>query len=148
MLNDAWVTVLGVLLTFALLVQFASFLSDIDRDAPPATSFLAVHRRRLVEVLVDFALICAAFLAAYLLSVDGKGTVNQRFIFTSALPIVAARYLTFIPFGLYRGVAGRGRGRRGGPRRGRGVGVRRRSACSRCSATSATSRAASSSSTR
>ena len=104
-LNDAWVTVLGVLLTFALLVQFASFLSDIDRDAPPATSFLAVHRRRLVEVLVDFALICAAFLAAYLLSVDGKGTVNQRFIFTSALLIVlAARYLTFIPFGLYRGV--------------------------------------------
>ena len=104
-LNDARVTVLGVLLTFALLVQFASFLSDIDRDAPPATSFLAVHRRRLVEVLVDFALICAAFLAAYLLSVDGEGSVNQRFIFTSALPIVlAARYLAFIPFGLYRGV--------------------------------------------
>jgi UDP-GlcNAc:undecaprenyl-phosphate GlcNAc-1-phosphate transferase len=104
-LSDPRITVLGVLLTFALLVQFASFLSDVDRDAPPATSFLAVHRRRLVEVLVDFALICAAFLAAYLLRVDDRGTINQRYIFTSALPIVlAVRYLTFIPFGLYRGV--------------------------------------------
>jgi UDP-GlcNAc:undecaprenyl-phosphate GlcNAc-1-phosphate transferase len=104
-LNNTLITLFGVLVTFALLVQFASFLSDIDRDRPPGTSFLALHRRRFVEVLVDFALVSAAFLAAYLLSVEERGTINQRFIFTTALPIVlAARYVAFIPFGLYRGV--------------------------------------------
>ena len=104
-LNNTLVTLFGVLLTFALLVQFASLLSDADRDRSSGTSFFAVHRRRFVEVVVDFALICAAFLAAYLLPVDGEGTVTQRFIFTTALPILlVCRYLAFIPFGLYRGV--------------------------------------------
>jgi UDP-GlcNAc:undecaprenyl-phosphate/decaprenyl-phosphate GlcNAc-1-phosphate transferase len=104
-LNNTLITLFGVLVTFALLVQFASFLSDVDRDRPVGTSFLALHRRRFVEVVVDFALISAAFLAAYLLSVEDRGTINQRFIFTTALPILlAARYVAFIPFGLYRGV--------------------------------------------
>jgi UDP-GlcNAc:undecaprenyl-phosphate/decaprenyl-phosphate GlcNAc-1-phosphate transferase len=104
-LNDTRVTLVGVLVTFALLVQFASFLSDVERDRSTSTSFFALHRRRFVEVLVDFALISASFLGAYLLRVQGEGTIGQRFIFTTALPIVlAARYLAFIPFGLYRGV--------------------------------------------
>ena len=104
-LNNTLVTLFGVLVTFALLVQFASLLSDADRDRPSGTSFFALHRRRFVEVVVDFALICAAFLAAYLLRVEGEGTIAQRFIFTTALPILlASRYLAFIPFGLYRGV--------------------------------------------
>jgi len=104
-LNNTLVTLFGVLLTFALLVQFASLLSDADRDRSSGTSFFAVHRRRFVEVVVDFALISAAFLAAYLLRVEGEGTVTQRFIFTTALPILlVSRYLAFIPFGLYRGV--------------------------------------------
>jgi UDP-GlcNAc:undecaprenyl-phosphate GlcNAc-1-phosphate transferase len=104
-LNNTLVTLFGVLLTFALLVQFASLLSDADRDRSSGTSFFAVHRRRFVEVVVDFALICAAFLAAYLLRVEGEGTIAQRFVFTTALPILlVSRYLAFIPFGLYRGV--------------------------------------------
>jgi UDP-GlcNAc:undecaprenyl-phosphate GlcNAc-1-phosphate transferase len=105
-LDRRLITIFGVLVTFALLVQFASFLSDVDRERRPAgSSFLALHRRRFAEVVVDFALISAAFLAAYLLRVEGEGTVTQRYIFTSTLPILlAARYLAFIPFGLYRGV--------------------------------------------
>ena len=104
-LNNTLITLFGVLVTFALLVQFASFLSDVDRDRPVGTSFFALHRRRFVEVVVDFALISASFLAAYLLSVEDRGTVNQRFVFSTALPILlVARYLAFIPFGLYRGV--------------------------------------------
>ena len=104
-LNNTYVTLAGVLVTFALLVQFASYLADAERAGTAGTSFLALHRRRFVEVVVDFALISAAFLAAYLLRVDGEGTVNQRFIFTTALPILlVARYVAFIPFGLYRGV--------------------------------------------
>ena len=46
-LDNAWVTLIGVLLTFALLVQFASVLSDVERapgfDGRPG---LAPHVRR------------------------------------------------------------------------------------------------------
>ena len=68
-------------------------------------SRLDVHRRRLIELLVDSALIVAALVGAFLLRVDGSGTVNQRHLLTVAIPVVlAARLAAFIPFGLYRGV--------------------------------------------
>ncbi|HEY2935710.1 MAG TPA: hypothetical protein VGJ25_03870 [Gaiellaceae bacterium] len=108
---DDWrITLLGVLVTFALLVQFASFLADVEKGPrvleKSRLGFLVVHRRRFVEVLVDFALVTAAFGIAYLLRVEGQGTVAQRHIFEVSLPVVvAARYLAFIPFGLYRGVS-------------------------------------------
>jgi UDP-GlcNAc:undecaprenyl-phosphate GlcNAc-1-phosphate transferase len=107
-IGDQRVTVLGVLLTFALLVQFGSFLSDVEREAETprgAFGLLFAHRRRLVEVLVDFVLVSAAFAAAYFLSVKSGGSPNQRHLAQVALPTVLfARYATFIPFGLYRGV--------------------------------------------
>jgi UDP-GlcNAc:undecaprenyl-phosphate/decaprenyl-phosphate GlcNAc-1-phosphate transferase len=108
-LDNARVAMVGVLLTFAGLVQFASFLADVERAPRAATSrlrsTLVFHRRRLIEMLVDFALISAAFTLAYLLRLDGSGTVNQRHLFTVSLPVLlAARYAAFIPFGLYRGV--------------------------------------------
>src|SRR5207237_8492457 len=63
------------------------------------------HRRRLVELVVDFALSSTAFTAAYFLTVHGSGSNYQRHVATVALPVVLfARYATFIPFGLYRGV--------------------------------------------
>jgi FlaA1/EpsC-like NDP-sugar epimerase len=64
-----------------------------------------VHWRRLVEVVVDGALVTAAFYAAYIVTVEGNGTINQRHLFIVTLPILlAARFLTFVPFGLYRSV--------------------------------------------
>ena len=64
-----------------------------------------MHWRRLVEVVVDGALVTAAFYAAYIVAVEGTGTINQRHLFIVTLPILlAARFLTFIPFGLYRSV--------------------------------------------
>src|SRR5581483_2042779 len=95
-------------ITFALLVQFGSFLSEIDRNAEVPGGLLGVllaHRRRLLDVLLDFVLITTAFAAAYFLQVNGGGDHWQRYIATVSLPAVLfARYATFIPFGLYRGV--------------------------------------------
>ncbi len=110
-LDNVRYTIVGVVLTFALLVQFASFLADIDRrplqPAEPlgfAQAF-AVHWRRLVEVGIDFVLISASFLAAYAIEFGWPGTTDQRFIRDLTLPVIlAARYLAFIPFGLYRSV--------------------------------------------
>jgi UDP-GlcNAc:undecaprenyl-phosphate/decaprenyl-phosphate GlcNAc-1-phosphate transferase len=99
------VAALGVLLTFALLVQFGSFLADVDRgrDSRGRRSYLYV--RRLTEVAVDGALIAASFLAAFLLRFNGTGTPNQRHYFLLALPLLlAARYLALLLFGMYAGV--------------------------------------------
>jgi UDP-GlcNAc:undecaprenyl-phosphate/decaprenyl-phosphate GlcNAc-1-phosphate transferase len=109
-LDNIWVTFIGVLLTFALLVQFASVLSDVERspgftgDRGWLRTFVA-NPRRLVESLVDFAVISASFTVAYYLRLQGGGSAYQRHIFLVSLVVVlAVRYLAFIPFGLYRGV--------------------------------------------
>jgi UDP-GlcNAc:undecaprenyl-phosphate GlcNAc-1-phosphate transferase len=109
-LGDPYVTLAGVLLTFAFLLQFGSFLADVNRtgDVERESSLLGglvVHRRRFVEVLVDFAIISGTFLAAYALRVQGEGTPWMRHIFYVTLPVLlVARYLAFIGFGLYRSV--------------------------------------------
>jgi UDP-GlcNAc:undecaprenyl-phosphate/decaprenyl-phosphate GlcNAc-1-phosphate transferase len=111
-LDDPRLTLVGVLLTFALLVQFASFLADIERGpvalgehGSQLVRSLVVHRRRLIEVVVDFALITAAFTIAYRIRVADTGTPWDPYVFNTALPaILGARYLAFVPLGLYRGV--------------------------------------------
>jgi UDP-GlcNAc:undecaprenyl-phosphate GlcNAc-1-phosphate transferase len=112
-LGDYRITLVGVLITFALLVQFAGFLVDLERgradeETVPGGWMLrtvVLHRRRLIEVLVDFVLISAAFTAAYLLVVKGTGTPYQRHVFTVALPaVLVTRYVAFILLGLYQGI--------------------------------------------
>src|SRR5581483_4391082 len=66
---------------------------------------LLVHRRRLIEVIVDFALITASFTIAFMIRVEGTGFAWQRHVFDLSLPaILVARYIFFVLFGLYRGV--------------------------------------------
>ncbi len=112
-LDNGRVTIIGVLLSFVVLVQFASFLSDLEErsrrgDAavePTLLQALFAQPRRLVEVLVDFAIICASFLAAYLLQVGGSGTPVQRDVFLAALPVLlGVRYVLYVIFQIYRRV--------------------------------------------
>jgi UDP-GlcNAc:undecaprenyl-phosphate GlcNAc-1-phosphate transferase len=111
-LDNGRVTAIGVLLTFVLLVQFGGFLSDLSertrRGQPGDFSFrdvLTFEPRRLVEVLVDFGIVCASFLASYLLVVGGEGVEYQRAIFLAALPVVLGmRYVAFVALRIYRRV--------------------------------------------
>jgi UDP-GlcNAc:undecaprenyl-phosphate GlcNAc-1-phosphate transferase len=110
-LGNTRYTIAGVVLTFVLLVQFASFLADVERRPVDdggtlgLTQAFAVHWRRIVEVVVDFGVITGSFVAAYLIEFGWPGSVSQRFIGGLTLPVLlAARYLTFIPFGLYRSI--------------------------------------------
>ena len=105
------ITLVGVLVTFVVLVQFAGFLTDLDRGSadssgrPVLLRKILLSPRRLVEVLVDFVLISVAFGVAYLLFTTADGTTNQKHIFLVSLPVIlAVRYLAFIVFGLYSGV--------------------------------------------
>jgi UDP-GlcNAc:undecaprenyl-phosphate GlcNAc-1-phosphate transferase len=112
-LDNGRLTAFGVLVTFVLLVQFGSFLSDLeersrraaDAEEPPLWRALVFEPRRLVEVVVDFVVICAAFLAAYVLVLEGTGTEFERSVFLAALPILlACRYVVFVALGVYRRV--------------------------------------------
>jgi FlaA1/EpsC-like NDP-sugar epimerase len=112
-LDNGRLTALGVLVTFVLLVQFGSFLSDLEERSrrgaevpePSLWRALVFEPRRLVEVVVDFLVICTSFLAAYLLVVGGSGTEYERSVFLSALPILlATRYVFFVALGVYRRV--------------------------------------------
>jgi FlaA1/EpsC-like NDP-sugar epimerase len=110
-LNNPRYTIIGVVLTFVLMVQFASFLADVERRPLRADEQLgfvqvfAVHWRRLVEVLVDFGLITGSYFLAYTIRFGWPGTNTQQLVRHETFPIVlAARYLLFIPFGLYRPV--------------------------------------------
>ena len=105
------ITLVGVLVTFVLLVQFAGFLADLDRgDAdvtgrPVGLGKVLLAPRRLVETLVDAVLISVAFGVAYLLFTTVDGTTNQKHFFLVSLPVIlAARYLALIVFGLYNSV--------------------------------------------
>ena len=107
-LDEPRVTIVGVLLTFVLLVQFASVLADLEErsrrgeEAVTASPAL-LQTRRLVEVVADFAAILASFGVAYLLFVDGLGTGYQRQVFVAALPILlGTRYVAFVAFVVYR----------------------------------------------
>ncbi|MBV8257384.1 MAG: hypothetical protein JO073_06145 [Actinobacteria bacterium] len=112
-LDSTALTMVGVLVTFAFLVQFASYLAGVGQGAPTATTAsglmrsLVVNRRRLVEVLVDFALCSASFTAAFMIRIGATSFTNASFeyVFYRTLPaLLVARYLAFIAFGLYRGV--------------------------------------------
>jgi UDP-GlcNAc:undecaprenyl-phosphate/decaprenyl-phosphate GlcNAc-1-phosphate transferase len=110
-LDNGRLTAIGVLVTFVLLVQFGSFLSDLEERArsgregpsPSVWQALVFEPRRLVEVVVDFVLMCASFLASYVLVVGTFGTPYERSIFLSTLPILlGTRYLFFVVLGVYR----------------------------------------------
>ena len=62
--------------------------------------------RRLVEVLVDFAIICASFLAAYLLfRSTARAPRSSARSSSRALPVLLARATSpSSPFGIYRRV--------------------------------------------
>jgi FlaA1/EpsC-like NDP-sugar epimerase len=62
-----------------------------------------VQPRRLVELIVDSALVTGTVLAVYLLFVDGRGTELQRGTFLAVLPIVlGTTYVVYVLVGVYR----------------------------------------------
>ena len=104
------VTALGILVTFALLVQFGSFLAELSEDErrgrPGDTSLrhaVSVQPRRLLELVADAAFVGGALLPAFLLSVSGPGTDRQRGTVLAVLPILlGTTYVVYVLAGVYR----------------------------------------------
>ena len=63
------------------------------------------HKRRLLEILIDFCLISSAYVFAYLLRFEGLLTGDLQQLIVKSLPIILVIKLTcFTTYGLYRGV--------------------------------------------
>lgn len=66
---------------------------------------MLMHKRRLVEVLVDFSLICAAYVMAHLLRFETTLSPEFQHLLVQSLPIILViKLCCFAGFGLYRGI--------------------------------------------
>ena len=64
-----------------------------------------MHKRRLLEVLLDFFLICIAYYSAYFLRFEGELLHRNLFLIKESIVwIILIKMTVFFAFGLYRGV--------------------------------------------
>lgn len=76
-------------------------------SGPPITPLSAAlfHKRRVLEVLIDFVVICGAYVGAHLLRFEGMLAASQERLLMQSLPLILVVQLTSIAaVGLYRGV--------------------------------------------
>jgi len=111
------VTLMLVLLAAVSLIYFATFLGKVKvyTDAKPKDlkkrngkvilDGMLTHKRRILEVGVDFILICVAYVSAHLLRFEGMLSAENQDLIVKSLPIVVIiKYIVFFKFGLYRGI--------------------------------------------
>jgi len=111
--------VTGVLILLAVisLVYFAAFLGKVKvygqadishikkKNGSVVLNNMLLHKRRILEVGVDFILICLAYVSANLLRYEGVLTIDSQDIIVKSLPLILiVKYLVFFKFGLYRGM--------------------------------------------
>jgi len=66
---------------------------------------MLLHKRRIVEVGIDFTMICAAYVFAHLLRYEGGLTAETQQLIGRTLPLViGVKMLCFFSCGLYRGI--------------------------------------------
>ena len=109
------------LFALAALVLVGCYLSQVnvyrleERTAMPSEEELArpvtlietmlLHKRRLVEILVDFGLVSGTYVFAHLLRFEGSLTPDLQALVVQSLPVILVIKLAcFAACGLYRGV--------------------------------------------
>ena len=109
------------LFAFTALVLVGRYLSQVNvyrlaqgTPAAPAATLerpvtlietMLLHKRRLVEVLIDFTIVAGAYVLAHLLRFEGVLTSDLQHLVVQSLPVILAVKLTcFATCGLYRGV--------------------------------------------
>jgi len=119
--NKLLVVILSALLLIGLLL-FGMFLGGVEvysknnlnvksikrkktNGAPVILNGFVYNKRRIVEVLIDFVIICIAYMSAYLLRYDGVISLENQDLILASLPIIiAVKFLMFFVFGVYRGM--------------------------------------------
>ena len=108
-----WAVVLTALLLFGRYLAKVQVYrlepseASLASVAAPTTRIqtMLLHKRRLVEVLVDFCLISSAYIVAHLLRFEGTMTPGLQQMIAKSLPfILVIKLVCFVAYGLYRGV--------------------------------------------
>ena len=108
-----WLMALTVLLLLGLyLAQVKVYRADALPDGPQASDpvmtplgTMLLHKRRLVELIVDFLMISCVYVLAHMLRFEGQLNPDVHALIVQSLPLVLALKLAcFAGFGLYRGV--------------------------------------------
>jgi UDP-GlcNAc:undecaprenyl-phosphate GlcNAc-1-phosphate transferase len=116
-LNFALVSILSAL-TIIILLFFGIFLADIGtydrekyeevknkklKEGKVVMNTLFFYKRNIVEVLVDFVLICIAYYGSYLLRYEGKISPANLDLFMNSLSwVIATKLACFSYSGLYK----------------------------------------------
>lgn len=117
---DVFIIFLIAFLAVIILLFFGMFLSEsaahLNKQKSRKDAFKSktnetllpaalLHKRRIVEVLLDLALICIAYTTAYFLRFeDSMLASNSQLIKESLVWIILIKISLFFVFGLYRGV--------------------------------------------
>jgi len=109
MIIGIWLVAVGLFLLagayLARVTVYAGAQPIPEGPKVPLIETMLMHKRRLVEVAVDFVLICAAFVFAHLLRFEATLTPNLEGLIFKALPwIIVIKMACFVACGLYRGV--------------------------------------------
>ncbi len=105
-----------VFLGIAILLVFGFFLFETSslnagkhgrKDSANRTflSVILMHKRRIIEMLLDFIFICVAYYSAYFLRYEGSAFYTITYLINESLVwIIMIKMAVFFTFGLYRGV--------------------------------------------
>ncbi|NQT46151.1 MAG: hypothetical protein HQ593_01565 [Candidatus Omnitrophica bacterium] len=112
---------IAILLFVICLILFGVFLGDVKvysrmedlekekgkrkKNGRVLLNDIIIHKRRIMEVVIDFAIICIAYVSSFLLRYEGALSATSIHLIMQSLPlIIIIRFTTFAYFGLYRGV--------------------------------------------
>jgi UDP-GlcNAc:undecaprenyl-phosphate GlcNAc-1-phosphate transferase len=97
-----------LLIVGATLAKVHVYTGASELNAEPRVTFIEtvlMHKRRLMEVGVDFTLIWASYVIAHALRFDGNLAPDLEVLILKSLPwIILVKTLCFFSCGLYRGV--------------------------------------------
>lgn len=104
-----WLLAVGVcVLAGAYLARVRVYTGPAPVPMGPRSTVIEtmlLHKRRLLEVCVDFALICASYVMAHALRFEGSISADLQALILQSLPwVIAIKMAAFFGGGLYRGV--------------------------------------------
>jgi UDP-GlcNAc:undecaprenyl-phosphate GlcNAc-1-phosphate transferase len=106
-------TLVVAALVVVVLLFFGLYLGEVEvysqdgkprRWRLPVAAGLVMHKKQIVQILADAALMSAAYLAAWLLRFEGQISPWMEALIAQSLPwLLACKLVAFWLFGLYRG---------------------------------------------
>jgi UDP-GlcNAc:undecaprenyl-phosphate GlcNAc-1-phosphate transferase len=111
------VTVILIILVAIGLIYFGAFLGKVKvydekelnnvkkKNGSVILNNMLLHKRRILEVAIDFILICLAYISANLLRYEGVLPIDSQDVIVKSLPLILIiKFIVFFRFGLYRGI--------------------------------------------